>query len=156
MWLVLIFAADVAYGVRTLLRAPGFTLVAVLTLALGISAVTVITACCATSCLYSFPYSRSDRLVNVVSRDGSGRIIRGRYFPSEEFLDYQEHTTAFEDVVGTSQFSAHWMSDACCSAPRAQLDDAERLRLSAAVPPLIGRVFDYRQPSAPARRRSQS
>ena len=97
-----------------------------------------------------FPYSRSDRLVNVVLRDGSGRIIRGPYFRSEEFLDYQEQTTAFEDVVGTSQFSAHWMSDS----------GAERLALNwmtpngfdfLGVPPLIGRVFDYRDvaPGAP-------
>ena len=26
-------------------------------------------------------------------------------------IDYQEQTTAFEDVVGTSQFNAHWTSD---------------------------------------------
>ena len=141
---------DVAYGVRTLLRAPGFTLVAVLTLALGISAVTVIYSVLRNVALDPFPYSRSDRLVNVVLRDGSGRIIRGPYFRSEEFLDYQEQTTAFEDVVGTSQFSAHWMSDA----------GAERLALNwmtpngfdfLGVPPLIGRVFDYRDvaPGAP-------
>ena len=141
---------DVAYGVRTLLRTPGFTLVAVLTLALGISAVTVIYSVLRNVALDPFPYSRSDRLVNVVLRDGSGRIIRGPYFRSEEFLDYQEQTTAFEDVVGTSQFSAHWMSDA----------GAERLALNwmtpngfdfLGVPPLIGRVFDYRDvaPGAP-------
>ena len=141
---------DVAYGVRTLLRTPGFTLVAVLTLALGISAVTVIYSVLRNVALDPFPYSRSDRLVNVVLRDGSGRIIRGPYFRSEEFLDYQEQTTAFEDIVGTSQFSAHWMSDA----------GAERLALNwmtpngfdfLGVPPLIGRVFDYRDvaPGAP-------
>ena len=149
MWLE-DFRRDVAYGVRTLLRTPGFTLVAVLTLALGISAVTVIYSVLRNVALDPFPYSRSDRLVNVVLRDGSGRIIRGPYFRSEEFLDYQEQTTAFEDVVGTSQFSAHWMSDG----------GAERLALNwmtpngfdfLGVPPLIGRVFDYRDvaPGAP-------
>src|SRR5687768_17380976 len=102
---------DVAYGTRALLRTPSFTLVAVLTLALGISAVTVIYSVLRNVALDPFPYSRSDRLVNVVLRDNSGRIIRGPYFRSEEFLDYQEHVTAFEDVVGTSQFSAHWTSD---------------------------------------------
>ncbi len=141
---------DVIYGVRTLLRTPSFTLVAVLTLALGISAVTVIYSVLRNVALDPFPYSRSDRLVNVVLRDGSGRIIRGPYFRSEEFLDYQEQTTAFEDVVGTSQFSAHWMSDS----------GAERLALNwmtpngfdfLGVPPLIGRVFDHRDvaPGAP-------
>ena len=141
---------DVIYGVRTLLRARSFTLVAVLTLAIGISAVTVIYSVLRNVALDPFPYSRSDRLVNVVLRDGSGRIIRGPYFRSEEFLDYQEQTTAFEDVVGTSQFSAHWTSDA----------GAERLALNWMTPngfdflgvrPRLGRVFDYRDvaPGAP-------
>ena len=118
---------DVIYGVRSLLRTPSFTLVAVLTLALGISAVTVIYSVLRNVALDPFPYSRS-----------------------EEFLDYQEQTTAFEDVVGTSGFSAHWMSDS----------GAERLALNwmtpngfdfLGVPPLIGRVFDHRDvaPGAP-------
>jgi putative ABC transport system permease protein len=141
---------DLAYGARALLRTPSFTLVAVLTLALGISAVTVIYSVLRNVALDPFPYSRSDRLVNVVLRDGSGRIIRGPYFRSEEFLDYQEHTAAFEDVVGTSQFSAHWMSD----------NGAERLSLNwmtangfafLGVPPLLGRVFGHADvaPGAP-------
>ena len=64
---------DVIYGVRSLLRTPSFTLVAVLTLALGISAVTVIYSVLRNVALDPFPYSRSERLVNVVLRDGSGR-----------------------------------------------------------------------------------
>ena len=149
MWLE-DFRRDVAYGVRTLSRTPGFTLVAVLTLAVGISAVTVIYSVLRNVALDPFPYSRSDRLVNVVLRDGSGRIIRGPYFRAEEFLDYQEQTTAFEDVVGTSQFGAHWASEA----------GAERLNLNWMTPngfdflgvaPRLGRVFDYRDvaPGAP-------
>jgi putative ABC transport system permease protein len=141
---------DGIYGVRALRRTPGFTLVAVLTLALGISAVTVIYSVLRNVALDPFPYARSDRLVNVVLRDGAGRMIRGPYFRSEEFLDYQEQTTAFEDVVGTSQFSAHWMSNS----------GAERVTLNwmtpngfdfLGVPPLLGRVFDHRDaaPGAP-------
>ena len=75
MWLE-DFRRDVAYGVRTLSRTPGFTLVAVLTLAVGISAVTVIYSVVRNVVLNPFPYSRSDRLVNVVLRDGSDRQVR--------------------------------------------------------------------------------
>jgi putative ABC transport system permease protein len=149
MWLE-DFRRDVVYGVRTLLRTPAFTVVAVLTLAVGISAVTVIYSVLRNVALDPFPYSRSDRLVNVVLRDNSGRIIRGPYFAADEFLDYQEGTTAFEDVVGTSQFSAHWASEG----------GAERLALNWMTPngfdflgvkPRLGRVFDYRDvaPGAP-------
>jgi hypothetical protein len=109
------------------------------------SAVTVIYSVLRNVALDPFPYSRSDRLVNVVLRDGSGGIIRGPYFRSED----QEQTTAFEDVVGTSQFSAHWASEG----------GAERLALNWMTPngfdflgvkPRLGRVFDYRD-VAPAR-----
>src|SRR6266542_7160056 len=103
---------DVGYGVRTLARTPGFTAVAMITLALGIGAVTVIYSVLRNVVLDPFPYSRSDRMVNVLLKDASDRIIRGPYFPAPEFLDYQEQTQAFEDVVGTSRQGVHWVSDA--------------------------------------------
>src|SRR3954464_9100313 len=66
---------DVVYGVRTLSRTLGFTITATLTLALGISAVTVIYSLVRNVVLDPFPYSRSDRLVNVVLRDRSDRPV---------------------------------------------------------------------------------
>jgi putative ABC transport system permease protein len=131
---------DVGYGIRTLARTPGFTAVAMITLALGIGAVTVIYSVLRNVVLDPFPYSRSDRMVNVVLKDASDRIIRGPYFPAPEFLDYQEQTEAFEDVVGTSRESVHWVSDT----------GAERLTIAWMTPngftflgvqPLLGRVF---------------
>lgn len=133
---------DIAYGLRSLLKAPGFTLVAITTLALGISAVTVIYSVLRNVVLEPFPYSRSERLVNVVLKDASDRIVRGPYFPASEYLDYQEQTTAaFEDVVATSHDSMFWVGDG----------GTERLDVCwmtgngfdfLGVPPLIGRTFD--------------
>jgi putative ABC transport system permease protein len=131
---------DLVYGFRTLARTPGFTIAATVTLALGIAAVTVIYSVLRNVVLDPFPYSRSDRMVNVVLKDGSGRIIRGPYFSAPEFLDYEQQTRAFEDVVGTSRQSVHWVSDA----------GAQRLTIAWMTPngftflgvgPLLGRVF---------------
>src|SRR5262245_14097514 len=131
---------DVGYGVRTLARTPSFTIVAMLTLALGIGAVTVIYSVLRNVVLDPFPYTRSDRMVNLVLRDGSGRNLRGPYYPAQEFLDYQEQATVFEDVVGTSVEGMQWVSDA----------GAERLAVGWMTPngfaflgvqPLLGRVF---------------
>src|SRR5918993_3178651 len=103
---------DIAYAARSLRGPPAFTAVAVLTLALGIGAVTIIYSVLRNVVLDPFPYSRSDRLVNVLLKDSSDRIVRGPYFSADEFLDYQEQTTAvFEDVVGTSRDSAFWVRD---------------------------------------------
>ena len=131
---------DLVYAARTLGRTPGFTCVAVLTLALGIGAVTVIYSVLRNVVLDPFPYSRSDRMVNVLLKDGSDRIIRGPYFPAAEFLDYQEQTQAFEDVVGTSLDVVHWINEA----------GPERMLIAWMTPngftflgvePLLGRVF---------------
>ena len=131
---------DIGYGARTLVRTPAFTIVAVVTLALGIGAVTVIYSVLRNVVLDPFPYTRSDRMVNLVLRDASGRNLRGPYYPSQEFLDYQEQATVFEDVVGTSVEGMQWVSDG----------GAERLQVGWMTPngftflgvqPLLGRVF---------------
>jgi len=131
---------DVGYGVRTLARTPAFTVVAMMTLALGIGAVTVIYSVLRNVVLDPFPYTRSDRMVNLVLRDASGRNIRGPYFSAQEFLDYQDQATVFEDVVGTSIESMYWVNDA----------GTERLAVGWMTPngfpflgvqPLLGRVF---------------
>jgi putative ABC transport system permease protein len=132
---------DLGYGVRTLARTPSFTAVAMLTLALGIGAVTVIYSVLRNVVLDPFPYTRSDRMVNLVLQDASGRNLRDSpRYASEEFLDYQDQATVFEDVVGTSVEGMQWVHDT----------GAERLQVGwmtpngfafLGVPPQLGRVF---------------
>ena len=91
---------DLGYTVRALGRSPGFTSLAVLTLALGIGAVTVIYSVIHNVLLDPLPYPGSDRFVNVVVEDTATGRRRGG-LPLPEFLEYQERATVFEDVVGT-------------------------------------------------------
>jgi putative ABC transport system permease protein len=60
------------YAVRTLLKAPGFTVVAILALALGIGATTAIFTVVDRVLLRPLPYRNADRLVNVVRKFPSG------------------------------------------------------------------------------------
>jgi predicted permease len=130
---------DVGYALRTLRRTPGFTAVAIVTLALGIGSVTVIYSVVHNVLLEPFPYPHSRRMVDVVVRDSSGNILRGA-LPVPEFLDYQEQSSAFEDVMGTQVEPMHFVTDA----------GAERLDVAWVTPngfaflgvqPLLGRVF---------------
>jgi hypothetical protein len=66
----------VGYALRTLRKTPGFTAIAVLTLALGVGAVTVIYSLVRNVLLDPFPYPGAGRMVNVFVRDASGGLLR--------------------------------------------------------------------------------
>jgi putative ABC transport system permease protein len=91
---------DLRYGARSLLRAPGFTAVSVLTLALGIGAVTVIYSIVHNVVVAPLPYRDADRLVNVFVEDGQTGRVRGT-FARDEMLAFRDQNSVFEDVIGT-------------------------------------------------------
>src|SRR5262249_43187565 len=70
------FAQDIRYGVRTLLRAPGVTMAAITTLALGIGLNVAIFSVVQSVVLHQLPLADPDRLVSVSSQssDPRGRV----------------------------------------------------------------------------------
>jgi predicted permease len=92
---------DLRYGGRALWRAPGFTIVSVLTLALGIGAVTVIYSVVHNVVVDPLPYRDAERLVNVFVLDTRTERVRGAFSPSE-LLDFRNESSVFEDVIGTA------------------------------------------------------
>ena len=93
-------AQDIRYAARVLRRSPGFTIAAVLTLALGIGGVTVIYSALRNILLDPFPYVKSDRMVNVFVMDAeTGNRHHGGAMGQDESLDLLEPQTVFEAVV---------------------------------------------------------
>jgi predicted permease len=88
---------DVRYGLRMLVRKPTFTIVAVLTLALGVGANTAIFSIVNAVLLRSLPFRDSDRLVRIYFNN-PGVGLRGVRFSVPEFDDLQTRTDVFQDV----------------------------------------------------------
>jgi len=98
------FLRDLKYALRTLRRMPGFTLVALLVLSLGIGANTAIFSVVNSVLLRPLPFPGSARMVVIWETDLKDGIQReGPSAPN--FLDWQEQSQSFEEMglleVGT-------------------------------------------------------
>jgi predicted permease len=92
---------DVRYGIRTLRNRPGFTLAAVLTLALGIGATTAIFSVVYGVLIKPLPYPNSDRIVSVRhAAPGLDLRTSGDTFGSAAsmYLTYRDENRSFEQI----------------------------------------------------------
>jgi putative ABC transport system permease protein len=89
---------DVRYGVRVLRRSPGFTLAAVVTLALGIGANTAIFSVIYGVLLRPLPYREGERLV-VVRQQARLNNASSLGFSVKEFFDYRDQNKTMESMV---------------------------------------------------------
>src|SRR5919201_1856652 len=94
---------DIRYAVRLLRRTPGFTIIAVIALALGVGANTAIFSVVNTLVLRQLPYPNPDRLVVVweynIPRDKKDNVVSpGNY------LHWRDMNRVFERMGGIATF----------------------------------------------------
>jgi predicted permease len=93
--------SDIRYAFRLLAKTPGFTLVAVITLALGIGANTAMFSVIHAVLLRPLPYVEADRLTTIWNDYGSG----GQSLPAvspPDFRDYQQRCRLFEQIAAAT------------------------------------------------------
>lgn len=97
---------DLRFAFRQLLKNPGFTAAAVLTLALGIGATTAIYGVVDQVLLRPLPYRNSDKLVLIAERDRANADRLTADCPASYF-DWREQSVSFTDVaaVGFANFN---------------------------------------------------
>jgi len=98
---------DLRYGWRMLVKKPAFTLVAVLTLALGVGANTAIFSIVNAVLLRSLPFPEPDRLVKIFFNN-PGMGMRGVLYSLPELDDLRHRSGVFEYVTGTERGSVNW------------------------------------------------
>ena len=96
------FLWDVRRAIRSYLRRPGFTTVAVLTLALGIGATTALFSVIRGALLAPLPFPEPDRLVWM---SGSWEQGEGEGSSPPDFHDYRDRSTSWEVLAATTTFS---------------------------------------------------
>ena len=121
---------DLRYGLRQLRRNPGFTAVAIITLALGIGANTAIFSVVDAALLKPLPYRAPGRLVvawNQLRRLGLNE------FPASlaDYYDYKSSTKVFEDIAA---FQPAFLDLTGGGQP----ERVYRMRTSANLFPLLG------------------
>ncbi len=132
---------DLRYATRSLGRNPGFTLVAVLTLAIGIGGVAAIFSVVNGVLLRSLPYGEADRLVTVSS------LYRGTAdqpppppLPPGAIPDWQDQPNLFQEMLRYSDGEVTLLNESgpeTLVAPRVSPNFAQVLE----VEPLMGRGF---------------
>ncbi|MGO8816911.1 MAG: ADOP family duplicated permease [Terriglobia bacterium] len=128
---------DVRYGLRQLRRSPGFTLVTMLTLALGIGANTGIFSLIDAIVLRPLPYPQADRLVALheANRKGNGYSLSWL-----DFVDWRDQSRSFSAMAAIQSGTATLTGVG--AAERLQgLKVSSTFFLILGVQPLLGRDF---------------
>ena len=128
---------DLGYGARMLLRRPGFTAAAVLSLALGIGASTAIFSVVDGVLLRSLPYPEPDRVAMLKEVSEKGTMMN---FAEPNFLDLRARSRSLE---ASAQYSVWLRTVMGGSEPaRARVASASNEFFKVmGVPPLAGRAF---------------
>jgi len=93
------FRSDLKYSLRMLGKSWTFTVVAVLTLALGIGANTAIFSYINAFVIQPLPFPHSERLMVFLSNDAKKGWTREALTSTASFLDFQKQNTSFEQTV---------------------------------------------------------
>ncbi|MCI0488868.1 MAG: ABC transporter permease [Blastocatellia bacterium] len=145
-----VLSQDTIFALRMMRKNVGFTISAVLTLALGIAATTIIFSAIDAVILRPLPYRIPERLVTLWndfpgSSDKSTALVSG-----PDFIDYRQQSQLFEGIAGAVGFSVPLSGDRGAEMIRMAMVTADFFPLLG-IDPVMGRHFqaDEEGPNQP-------
>ena len=130
---------DLRYALRFLLKTPGFTLVAVLTLALGIGANSAVFSLVNSVLLRPLPYDQPDRLVHIWESAPFFGLHDSPVSPAN-YVDWRARARSFEDVGALEERIYRLLGDGPPEIVEGSLVSAGLLR-ALHLRPQLGRIF---------------
>jgi predicted permease len=131
------FWQDIRYGLRMLGKRPGITLIAVLTLALGVGANTAIFSVVDAVLLRPLPYKQPDRLVFLTEES---RQVPGMSISMADFNDWRASNSVFENMTAYNANSAVLTGDGNSeNLPIRQI--TSQLFPTLGIQPILGRAL---------------
>src|SRR2546422_3824148 len=133
---------DLRYGLRMLAKSPGFTAVAVLTLALGIGANTAVFSVVNAVLLKPLSYRDPDRIVTLSDslRTGEALTALSKQVSVPDFQDWHDQSSSFEAMAFYASREAAVMQGSTAEYTRVASVSSEFFRVFA-IEPIAGRSF---------------
>ncbi len=133
-------ARDTASGLRQIRRNPGFSAIAIATLALGIGGITAIFSAVYAVLLRPLPYADADRLVMIWDRTSKTDVTARQNSTPAEWIEWRRLNTVFTDLASTHPAEATLSGDG-----EPEQVPARRVTWTLwgvlGVQPVLGRVF---------------
>jgi putative ABC transport system permease protein len=104
------FLQDLRYGIRLLIKNPGFSAIAVLTLALGIGGNTAIFSVVNAVLLRPLPYPNPEQLA-MVWMDNRKQGVHDDITSYPNFVDYKQQNQSFQDLAGFANYRPNLTGD---------------------------------------------
>jgi putative ABC transport system permease protein len=128
---------DLRYGARMLMKQPGFTLIAVITLALGIGANTAIFSVVNAVLLRPLPYRDAGRIVAIQELDPQGNRVQ---VTPANFLDWRAQNTIFAQLAAIFSRQSNLANDGQAERIETAVTSANFFEVFGAQPQ-AGRLF---------------
>jgi putative ABC transport system permease protein len=130
---------DLRYALRTLIKSPGFTIVAVLTLALGIAANTAIFSAVDAVLLHPLPFPHPEQLVDITKTMAMFELFQSNS-SALDFQDYRAQSRSFSDMAAIEHGQFNLTGDRLPERIPGARASPSLFRLLG-VNPLLGRAF---------------